>query len=75
MSIWEFVNLLVENDMAIAVYDCRLDKEIYCGKAYELIYEDIRECEIISIDICPREAWGPAICLNIETEDELEEED
>jgi len=73
MDINEFVSLLTDDGVTIAVYDFTVGDEIFCGDARDAEYEDFSDCEILSIDICPPDSRGVTVVLNIETESEDEE--
>ena len=70
MSIWDFIELLTDDSVMVAVYDCRTEEENFCGEARELLFEDIRECEVLSFDLCNDDPRGVLLVLNIETEEE-----
>ena len=69
MSIWDFLHLLTDDSALVAVYDMTSEDEIFCGEARELLFEDIRECEVLSFDLCHDDPRGVLLVLNIETEE------
>ncbi len=73
MDIYDFVNLLTDDSALVAVYDYTTEEEIFCGEARELLWEDIRECEILAVDLCHNDPRGVLLILNIETEEEEED--
>ena len=70
MDVYDFVNLLTDDSAVVAVWDYSADAEIFCGEARDLLYEDIRDCEVLSVDLCSGDPRGTALILNIETEEE-----
>lgn len=70
MDIYEFVNLLTDDSAVVAVYDYTTEEEVFCGEARELLWEDIRDCEVLSVDLCTGDPCGVLLILNIETESE-----
>lgn len=70
MDIYDFVNLLTDDSAVVAVYDYTTEEEVYCGEARDLLYEDIRDCEILAVDLCSGDPRGVVLILNIETEKE-----
>ena len=70
MDIYDFVNLLTDDSPVVAVYDYTTEEEAYCGEARDLLYEDIRDCEILAVDLCSGDPRGVVLILNIETEKE-----
>ena len=72
MDIYDFVTLLTDDSAMVAVYDYATEEEVYCGEARDLLYEDIRECEILAVDLCSGDPRGVALILNIETEEDEE---
>jgi len=70
MDIYDFVNLLTDDSSVVAVYDYTTEEEVYCGEARDLLYEDIRDCEILAVDLCNGDPRGAVLILNIETEKE-----
>lgn len=72
MDIYDFVGLLTDDSAVIAVYDYTAEDEVFCGEARDVLYEDIRECEVLAVDICAGDPRGVVLILNIETEAEEE---
>ena len=75
MNIWDFIDLLTDDSSLVAVYDFRTEEEVFCGEAQELRFEDIREYEVLSVDLCHDDPRGVLLVLNIETEEDEDGED
>lgn len=73
MDIYDFVNLLTDDSAVVAVYDYTTEEEVFCGEARELLWEDVRGCEVLAVDLCTGDPRGVLLILNIETEEGEEE--
>lgn len=69
MSIYEFVNLLSDDSIEVAVWDFTAEDEVFCGSASDASW-DFGDYEILGIDITPPDKRGVSVILNIETEGE-----
>lgn len=69
MSVYDFVDLLVDDSCNLIVYDLTSQEEIFNGPAREVTFEDAADLEIVSID-APERTWS--FTVNVETDDEQE---
>lgn len=67
MSVYDFVDLLVDDSCNLIVYDLTTQEEIFNGPAREVTFEDAADLEILSID-APERTWS--FTVNVETEDD-----
>lgn len=74
MSIYDFLQLLIEDDTKVAVYDMAHDVEVFLGEAKDAMDCGFEEYEVLSFDLDPFDPRGVLMVLNIEC-DEVEEED
>ena len=72
MDIYEFVGLLTDDGVQIAIYDFTTGEEVFCGEARDAT-EEFSYSEVLSIDITPPDSRGVTVVLNIETEEEEED--
>ena len=77
MSIYDILQLLVEDDSVIAIYDMGAGEEVFCGEATEAADSVFCDYEVLSFDLCPTgsDPRGVLMVLNIETDGEYLEED
>ena len=64
MSIYDFVNMLTDDAVTIAIYDYTEECEIFRGEARDAMFSDYSDYEIMAID------FDGIIILNIETDSE-----
>ena len=69
MSVYDFINLLVDDSCNLIIYDLTTQKEIFNGAAYAAEVEDVADLEIVSID-APERTWS--FTVNVETDGEQE---
>ena len=69
MSVYDFVDLLVDDSCNLIVYDLTSQEEIFNGPARDVTFEAAADLEILSID-APERTWS--FTVNVETDDEQE---
>lgn len=67
MSVYDFLNLAIDDGEEVRIYDFTAEEEVFCGSARDAMF-DFGEYEVMSFDI-DRNAEA-ILCLNIETEEE-----
>ena len=71
MSIYDFVWLMTDDSVEIAIYDMTTEEEIFCGTAHDASFESgYGDYEVVSFDLCPPDDGGVTLIINIETEEE-----
>ena len=71
MSIYDWVYLLSDDSVEVAIWDFTAEEEIFCGSAQNASF-DYGEYELMSVDIVPADERGVTVILNIESESEDE---
>ena len=69
MDVYDFLNLLTDDSVEIAVYDFSAEEEIFTGTARDAMYEDFSNCEVESVDVDTYSKRGIFLILNISTEE------
>lgn len=69
MSVYDFINLLVDDRCNLIIYDLTTQKEIFNGAAFAAADEFVANLEILSID-APERTWS--FTINVETDGEVE---
>lgn len=67
MTVYDFVALLGDDLVTIAVWDYTAEEEVFCGEAVDTRWKDWTFCEILAIDFDPLDKRGVSVILNIET--------
>lgn len=68
MTVYDFINLMTDDSVEIAIYDFTTETEIFKGEARDAMYEDYSYCEVQSFDIDTMSKRGIFLILNVETE-------
>ena len=66
MSVYDFIELLVDDSCNLVIYDLTTDEEIFNGPASDATFEDVADLEISSID-APERTWS--FTINVATEE------
>ena len=70
MTVYDFLDLLIEDDEEVRIYDFTSETEVFCGSARDAQF-DFGEHEVLSFDLDRTE--DAILCLNIEMEEEENE--
>lgn len=68
MSIYDWVYLLTDDSIDVAVWDFTTCEEVFCGSAADASFE-FGDYELDSVDITPPDSRGVTVILNITIEE------
>ena len=63
MTVYDFVELLVEDGINFEIYSCEAEDVVFKGTARDAMYCDFADCEVMSID-APEKPWSMTVNID-----------